>query len=245
MNWMCQFSVLVFSAEISSVRSIIISKLISGTQTQSSPRYLIRAGSREHPIHHEATQTACQHWGTQICHIRWILFLIQSLDPKNMFRVVIERPSPKSKCKDCSFPPPTYRGCKWELMARCPSLVWIFVSSAGLLCSIITIITTNIFSSCIRAQLPASPNRYPPENCTKIYSRAICLYWVSAGDWCFCCSVQDHSERPPYPGQDNRQSGFVKTVTSLLTDWAMSSCDDIIYDGQCLNTLQTSDSYCD
>ena len=122
-------------------------------------------------------------------------------------------------------------------MARCPSLVWIFLSSAGLLCSIITIITTNIFRSCIRAQLPASPNRYPPENCTKIYSRAICLYWVSAGDWCFCCSVQDHSERPPYPGQDNRQSGFVKTVTSLLTDWAMSSCDDIIYDGQCLNTL--------
>ena len=61
------------------------------------------------------------------------------------------------------------------------------------------------------------------------------------GDWCFCCSVRlardAPTQRPPYPGHRIITIKIVKTRTSLLTDWALSRCDDIICDGHCLSQL--------
>ena len=109
-------------------------------------------------------------------------------------------------------------------------------------------INTNIFRSCIRAQLPAPTNKYPPENCNKNIQQSD-LSLLGQSWWLMFllqCPVQAWlTGRPPYPGHDNRQSRFVKTRTSLLTDWAPSRCDDFIPDGQCLSQLESPVCNCD
>lgn len=129
----------------------------------------------------------------------------------------------------------------WKYYPRLYSLLAVYYVPSSVL--------TQIYSGAVlEPNCPHQQINIRPKIATKIYSRAICLYWVSPGDWCFCCSVQARhalTGRPPYPGHDDRQSRFVKTRTSLLTDWALSRCDDIICDGQCLSQLEASVSNCD
>ena len=206
--------------------SIIISatELISRTQTQNSPHHLIWAGAGEPFIHQDNMSTLITNMGTK-------------RETESVFILIVAKAFSRW-CHSKLWWWKCVESCDENIIPSDTIVFWwliIFHHHYYLLLQIYSgsVLETNCPHQQINIRLKIA-QKYTADPFVSIGS--------VLGDWCFCCSVRRArdalTQRPPYPGHRIITIKIVKTRTSLLTDWALSRCDDIICDGHCLSQLR-------